>query len=459
MISPLKFSVLAQQFGGDVCHDDVSFQSVSINTREIVAGDVFVALKGERFDAHDFIVDAQAKGAKALVVEKEVVDCSLPQWVVSDTTKALGHIAQAQRGHFKGQVVAITGSSGKTTVKGMLESILRAEVADDVFATKGNLNNHIGVPLSLLALREKHRYAVIEMGASAVGEIDYLTQMASPDVALINNVMSAHVEGFGSIDNIAKGKGEIYNGLSNDGVAIINKADKYSPQWLTQNSHRKTITFSAEEKILADVTASAIQSQKNGCAQFNLQLFSKVLPISLSVLGLHNVANALAAASCAEAMNISHQSIADGLKSFCGVAGRLQCLPAVNGSTVIDDSYNANPMAFCAAIDVLAAMTAATVLVMGDMGELGDESDAAHQQVGEYAATKNINHLLSIGEQSKKASLVFSGDKQHFNNIDQLIAIALEQANSNTVFLIKGSRSARMDRVVEALTSRGISSC
>jgi len=458
MITPLRFSVLAQQFGGDVCHDDVSFQSVSINTREMVTGDVFVALKGERFDAHDFIVDAQAKGAKALVVEKEVVDCGLPQWVVSDTTKALGHIAKAQRGHFKGQLVAITGSSGKTTVKGMLESILRAEVADGVFATKGNLNNHIGVPLSLLALREKHRYAVIEMGASAVGEIDYLTQMASPDVALINNVMSAHVEGFGSIDNIAKGKGEIYDGLSNDGVAIINKADKYSPQWLMHSSHRKVITFSAEEKILADITASEIQ-QHNGCAQFNLRLLEKVLPVSLSVLGLHNVANALAAASCAEAMNISHQSIVNGLESFCGVAGRLQCLPAINGATVIDDSYNANPMAFCAAIDVLAAMTATTVLVMGDMGELGDESDAAHRQVAEYAAAKNINHLLTVGEQSKKASLVFSGDKQHFNNIDQLIAIALEQANSNTVFLIKGSRSARMDRVVEALTSRGISSC
>jgi UDP-N-acetylmuramoyl-tripeptide--D-alanyl-D-alanine ligase len=459
MISAIKFSVLAQQFGGVVYHDDVSFLSVSINTREIVAGDVFVAIKGECFDGRDFIADAQAKGAKALVVESEVIGCNLSQWVVEDTTKALGHIAQAQRGHFTGQLVAITGSSGKTTVKGMLESILRAEVAGDVFATKGNLNNHIGVPLSVLSLREEHRYAVIEMGASAVGEIDYLTRMASPHVALINNVMSAHVEGFGSIDNIAKGKGEIYDGLSAHGVAIINKADKYSPQWLVQNSHRKVITFSAEEKILADVTASVIQSQKNGCAKFNLQLLSKIMPISLSVLGLHNVANALAAASCAEAMGISHRSIIDGLESFHGVAGRLQCLPAINGSTVIDDSYNANPMAFCAAIDVLSAMTNTTVLVMGDMAELGDESDAAHQQVGEYATLKNINCLLSIGEKSQKASLAFTNNKQHFNSIDQLVAVAVQKANSDTVFLIKGSRSARMDRVVEALTSRGASSC
>jgi UDP-N-acetylmuramoyl-tripeptide--D-alanyl-D-alanine ligase len=457
MISSLDLHCLVRRFGGEAINNsnDISFSSVSINTRKIGAGDIFVAIKGDRFDGHDFVTDAQAQGAIALVVETEVKNSELPQWVVNDTTLALGHIAEAQRDNFFGKLIAITGSSGKTTVKGMLESILRAAVGNDVFATKGNLNNHIGVPLTLLSIRSNHQYAVIEMGASAVGEIEYLTQMAKPHVAIINNVMSAHVEGFGSIDNIARGKGEIYNGLSDAGIAVINVADKYAQKWIQQNERREKLLFSVDAIASADVTAHNISLKHNGCATFNLQVLDQTTEINLSVLGMHNVANALAASACAHTLDISIEKIAEGLTIFCGVAGRLQCLEGLNTSTVIDDSYNANPNSFCAAIDVLSDMSAKTVLIMGDMAELGGDSEREHEKIGAYANEKHVDLLLTLGHQSKKASNVFSGDKKHFDSIEQLITVAAQQANENTVLLIKGSRSSRMDRVVHALTQRG----
>jgi len=457
MIRSLNLNKLLSRFGGQVINNgnDIGFTAVSINTREINAGDIFVAIKGDRFDGHDFVHGAQVQGAVALVVEKEIIDSDLPQWIVDDTTLALADIAKAQRDNFLGKIVAITGSSGKTTVKGMLYSMLRAAVGDDVFATKGNLNNHLGVPLSLLSIQANHRYAVIEMGASAVGEIEYLTQIARPHVAMINNVMSAHVEGFGSIDNIAKGKGEIYNGLSDNGIAVINAADKYAPQWIRSNEQRHTLLFADDATVKADVTAHNIKQQYNGCASLDLQLVDQKAAINLSVLGMHNVANALAASTCAHALDISIADIAKGLAAFTGVAGRLQCIEGMNDSTVIDDSYNANPNSFCAAIDVLSDMSATTILIMGDMAELGEESDKEHQHIGEYASEKHVDLLLSIGKQSEKASAAFSGKKQHFTSIEKLIAVAAQQANENTVLLIKGSRSSRMDRVVEALTQRG----
>jgi UDP-N-acetylmuramoyl-tripeptide--D-alanyl-D-alanine ligase len=457
MISPLNLNNLVSRFGGEVIknNNDISFNSVSINTRDIGAGDIFVAIKGDQFDGHDFATDAQAQGAIALVVEKEIMNSGLPQWLVHDTTLALGHIAEAQRDNFCGKIVAITGSSGKTTVKGMLESIVRVAVGNDVFATKGNFNNHIGVPLSLLSIQPNHQYAVIEMGASAVGEIEYLTQMASPHVAMINNVMSSHVEGFGSIDNIAKGKGEIYNGLTETGIAIINIADKYAPQWVQQNAQCQTLSFSVEATVPANVTAHNIELKHNGCAKFDLQMLDKTTEINLSVLGMHNVSNALAASACACALEISIDNVRQGLATFSGVAGRLQCLEGVNASSVIDDSYNANPNSFRAAIDVLSDMSAKTVLIMGDMAELGSDSDSEHEKIGAYADEKKIGLLLTLGQQSKKASNAFAGSKQHFNSIEQLITVAAQQANENTVLLIKGSRSSRMDRVVQALMQRG----
>jgi UDP-N-acetylmuramoyl-tripeptide--D-alanyl-D-alanine ligase len=459
MINPLSLCTLQSRFGGSVINSDIEFVSLSTNTRDMSEGDLFVALKGERFDAHDFLSLAIANGACGLVVDRMVPESHLPQWVVEDTTLALGNIARMQREQFMGKLVAITGSSGKTTVKGMLLSILQAELGDTVFATQGNLNNHIGVPLSLLSLSKSHHYAVIEMGASALNEIAYLTHMASPHVALVNNVMSAHIEGFGSMDNIAIAKGEIYEGLSAEGVAIINRDDGYAEQWLLQNNHRKVIAFSiSAESILsnsAEVCAKDIVLAKDGCAHFQLQLPGNLFTVNLHVLGLHNVANAIAAAACAYALEIEGNTIAQGLQRFVGVSGRLQRLSGVNGATIIDDSYNANPESVCAAIDVLAQVPANKVLVLGDMAELGEVSVQSHRDVGLYADRQKINCLLSVGDLTAAASKNFSGEKYHFTNMDELIVKAKKMADANTVFLIKGSRSSRMDRVVQALIQRG----
>lgn len=455
MIDPLCLYNLQERFGGKVINADAMFKTVSINTRDIQTGDLFVALKGERFDAHDFLFDAVESGACAIVVHQKVDGLTIPQWVVDDTTLALGNIARLQREHFFGRLVAITGSSGKTTVKGMLLSIFQAVVSDNVFATKGNFNNHIGVPLSLLDIEPHHQYAVIEMGASALGEISYLTSLASPDVAVINNVMPAHVEGFGSVDNIAKAKGEIYDGLSEDGIAIINIDDHYASQWLLQNKHRKVITFSFNKTNVADVSVTKIQQGKEGCAGFQLHLQEELFPVQLNVMGLHNIANALAASACAHALRIDGELIAQGLESFSGVSGRLEPLVGFHDATIIDDSYNANPSSVRAAIDVLANVSAKKVLVLGDMTELGETSLQAHEDIGVYARDKKIDALLSIGTYTKAASDKFLENNKHFDHIDQLIAEAKTIADANTVFLIKGSRSSRMDRVVQALKQRG----
>jgi UDP-N-acetylmuramoyl-tripeptide--D-alanyl-D-alanine ligase len=461
MINALSLSGLQKNYGGDIANGNVQFTSLSINTRELVVGDLFVALKGERFDAHQFLAAAIDGGACGLVVHERLEDVSLPQWIVEDTTLALGYIAQAHKKQFTGQLIAVTGSGGKTTVKGMLLSILNASVGDQVFATHGNLNNHIGVPLSLLSLEHHHQYAVIEMGASAVGEIDYLTHLANPNVALVNNVMPAHVEGFGSIDNIATAKGEVYEGLAELGVAVVNLDDHYASQWLLQNEQRTVITFSvsAAASSQTDVQAINIQSTKDGCFCFTLRLRDAEYPVCLHVLGLHNVANALAASACALALGVAGDVIVSGLQSFSGVAGRLQCLKGVNGSSVIDDSYNANPSSVCAAIDVLADVSAKKILILGDMAELGDTAMQAHQDIGLYGRDKNIDCLLSIGTYTKAASDRFAVNNFHFNDIDLLINAARKMADSNTVFLIKGSRSSRMDRVVQALKQRGDNKC
>lgn len=467
MIKPLLLRELYDRFGGELVVNEpadaavISFNSLSIDTRQIQKNDLFVAIIGDRFDGHDYAVLAENKGATALVVSRVIEGVTIPQWVVDDTTIALGHIALMATEDFSGKLVAITGSSGKTTVKGMLQSILSVAVNDAVFATQGNLNNHFGVPLSLLSLTQKHVYAVIEMGASALGEIDYLTHLANPDVALINNVRPAHVEGFGSMDNIATAKGEIYNGLSNDGLAIINIDDHYSSQWITQNQQRKTLCFSTDDQSDAAVRASDVVVKNNVGSEFVLHLDDQKAVVHLPVLGEHNVANALAAASCAHALKISMDCVVQGLEAFDGVSGRLQAVLGVNGSSIIDDSYNANPASVCAAIDVLAQRNEKTVLVLGDMGELGELAVSAHQDVVQYAKEKNIDCLLTVGTYTQAAAEHFSGLglSAHFDDHEQLITQAMGMASSDTAFLIKGSRSSRMDIVVQALKQRGDNEC
>ncbi len=435
MIKAIPLNELVSRYGGHVANaavnsygEQVAIRSVSTDTRQIKTGDTFVALKGDNFDAHHFLSTAQESGATLLVVDTLDDQVSIPQWQVVDTTKALGDIARYHREQFAGKVVAITGSGGKTTVKGMLYDILQLASQQRTFATKGNLNNHIGVPLSLLSLESQHDYAVIEMGASAVGEIDYLTSLGQPHVALINNVMPAHVEGFGSVDNIAKAKGEIYNGLVEGGIAIINADDDYANQWLQQNRQRNIMTFSVDDKRPTEagrhILAANQQLAKNGSPQFDLINNNQKYSVTLNVLGTHNIANALAAATCAFALNIDAQHIVNGLQQFTGVAGRLERVAGQLGSQIIDDSYNANPGSVKAAIDVLADFSAKKVLVIGDMGELGDMAETAHIAVGRYANEKNIDYVLSLGELAVHASRAFEGQSQHFDNVDQLVAYA-----------------------------------
>ena len=455
MIASLMLSDLQKLYGGSLFNGNVLFDSVSTDTRSIQLDDLFVALRGANFDGHQFLGAAQKAGASALVVEECRTDCVLPQWVVANTTQALGCIAQEQRSAFDGSLVAITGSGGKTTVKEMLASILHVAANDAVFCTRGNLNNHIGVPLSLLAVTAKHTYAVIEMGASAVGEISYLTHMAKPHVALVNNVMPAHVEGFGSIDNIALAKSEIYDGLTDDGVAIVNLDDVYADQWLAKNQLRSVITFSSdinnENFSSASVTATQKFVSASGCPSFVLHIGGESHNVNLKVMGLHNVMNALAAASCAHALYISLADIVTGLEAFNSVNGRLNKVAGVLGSTVIDDSYNANPGAMCAAIDVLSGAAQKTILIVGDMGELGDMAEQAHADIGVYAKNKNVDYLLAFGELSKNAVDSFGENAELFASKQSLIERALTLADENSMFLVKGSRSAGMDAVADQL--------
>ena len=472
MLKPFALTELSHRYGGDCIHGEHLFDRVSTDSRSLQSGQLFVALKGERFDAHDYLADVIDKGAGGLVIQKNkeaylAGNSNLPVWLVNDTTKALGDIANYQRRHFQKPLVAITGSSGKTTVKGMLREIFSIYVGDEgVFATPGNFNNHIGVPLSLLQIQPTHQYAIIEMGASGPNEISYLSQMARPDVAIINNVMAAHVEGFGSIEGIAKAKSEIYQGLGEQGTAIINTDDHYAKQWLLLNRNRKTISYSCEVRDSStigrycDVYVQNFQKQKNGCYQFSLACGQQSTCVSLSVLGQHNIRNAAAAASCALALGMDIEFIRKGLEQFSGEAGRLQVSEGLNGCTVIDDTYNANPGSMRAAIDVLAEMDGQQIFVMGDMGELGDNELEEHRDIGVYAASQKIDTLLTIGEKSIEAQKSFNlasakSDSQHFSALDQLNKHLYwclhKNADMHCAVLVKGSRSARMERVVDSL--------
>lgn len=466
MIKPLVLHALGERFGGGLEGDEFfTFYSLNTDTRTIVHGDLFVALVGEHFDAHDYLDEAIEKGAKGLVVNKsyqpqKAFDTSISIWRVDDTCKALGQIATYHRDLFLQPLVAVTGSSGKTTVKGMLFKIFSAYVGQQaVFATKGNLNNHIGVPFSLLSLTRQHQYAVIEMGASAGGEIAYLTSMAKPAVALVNNVMPAHVEGFGSVDAIAIAKGEIYEGLKEGGVAVINAGDVYADQWIQQNQRRSTVLFSSAEhgevRSGVDVYSRKASRLKNGCYSFCLVCGDQAVVVKLNVLGQHNIANATAAAACAFAAGINIEFIRKGLEAFNGESGRLQVFSGKDDCTLIDDTYNANPGSVKAAMDVLATMPGNTIFVLGDMGELGVDADFQHREMGRYAAQKNIQQLLTLGEKSALAQAAFGNTENHFLEVNALVERLSKEVASDVVILAKGSRSSRMERVINALKKNG----
>lgn len=448
----MLLSQVAQLLGGRLVGEDVEFQGVSTDSRKIVSDDLFVALKGENFDGSEFVaVAANAGAVAALVNESDTQTFACPVIMVKNTREALGQLAAQWRCRFSLPVVALTGSNGKTTVKEMLAAILREAChdTDHVLATTGNLNNDIGMPLTLLQLRKHHRYAVIEMGMNHPGEIDYLSRIARPDVALINNAASAHLAGLGTLEAVARAKGEIFAGLSANGIAVINADDSYAPLWRDMARGHRVVDFAldAEAAVGAcwDVTAYGIQME--------ITTPSGMVNVNLNVPGAHNARNALAAAAAAVALHVPLEAIRTGLEAFTGVAGRLQRKPGKNGATVIDDTYNANPASMRAALQVLAQAPGKRIFAMGDMGELGEQERSLHAEIGEFARRLCIQRLYALGELSLEAVQAFGKGARHFANVEDLCDALDAELDANTTVLVKGSRFMKMERVVQCLGS------
>jgi len=427
---------------------DVQFTSVGSDSRNIVAGQLFVALKGANFDGNSFAQEALKLGAVAVLVSDESVQVE-PRIVVADTRLALGELAKYWRQKFDMPVLAVTGSNGKTTTKEMLSAILSvvAQAKASVHATYGNLNNDIGVPLTLLKMQPSHQYAVVEMGMNHLGEIDYLTHIAQPDVALINNAGIAHIGELGSRDNIAQAKGEIFAGLKPDGVAVINADSDYADYWKSLNPNRKIVTFGL--KKAADV--SARYQALDGYASVVLTAANEEVSVQLSVQGEHNISNALAAAAAAYALGVSLSDIGRGLASFTGVYGRLERKAGINGAVVIDDTYNANPDSMKAAIDVLAKLAGKKILVLGDMGELGADAQNMHAEVGAYAKAAGLTTLYCLGNLSIETARSFGQGAEHFSSAEAIAQAVMPALEQGTTVLVKGSRFMQMERVVKLL--------
>ena len=447
MLEALKLSELTGALNGRLVAGDCSFDGVSIDSRAIKPGQLFVALTGPRFDGHDYLNDVAAKGAVGALVEREVPNTALPQLLVKDTRHALGELGALNRAAYTHPVAAITGSSGKTTVKEMLASILRTR--GPVLATRGNLNNDLGVPLTLLELAPEHTAAVIELGASRIGEIAYTVGMTKPHVALINNAGTAHVGEFGGPEKIVEAKGEILEGLDADGIAVLNLDDKAFTIWKTRAAGRQVLSFSQLDAA-ADFHAGFIVTDARGCPAFELHTPQGIARIQLNLLGGHNVTNAVAAAAAAHALGVSLSHIVSGLNAVQPVKGRTVAQLAKNGMRVIDDTYNANPTSMCAAVDILAGFSGRTVLVLGDIGELGEWAEQGHRDVGAYAAGK-VSALYAVGPMMAHAVAAFGEHARHFATQADLIAALGAEQDTNTTILIKGSRSAAMENVVAAL--------
>ena len=437
----------AKAINAKLVGDDLTIEGVTTDTRTIESGQLFVALQGPNFDAHDFADSAIKAGAKALLVSREL-KVSVPQLVVKDTLMALGQMASWWRSQFSIPFVAVTGSNGKTTVKEMLASIFSQ--SGNVLSTKGNLNNHIGVPLTLLSVSKNHDAAVIEMGANHANEISYLTNMTRPDVAMINNAAAAHLEGFGSLEGVAKAKGEIYEGLGKDGVAVINADDQFADYWrgLTKNNRR--ITFGCENP--SDVSCTWQASVEGNL--LNVVTPAGNFECSLKLLGKHNVMNALAATAVALGAGVDIEIVKKGLEAMQAVPGRMQPFKGVNGSSIINDTYNANPTSLKAGLGVLAECKGKRILVLGDMGELGEDVEKFHTQAGEMAAQEGVDQLFTLGQYSEKASEAFGSKGKHYQDVDRLVADVKAGLDPDTTVLVKGSRMMRMERVVEALTEK-----
>ena len=443
-----SLQALSEAARGELQGQDRAIRGISTDTRLIGPDQVFVALVGERFDGHAFVEQACRQGAVAAVVSKTVA-CDCAQIVVEDTRIALGLIAQAWRKQFAIPLIAVTGSNGKTTVKDMLSAIM--SVRHSTLSTQGNLNNDIGVPLTLLRLRESHSCAVIEMGANHANEIAWLTKLAMPTVALVNNAAAAHLAGFGSLDGVARAKGEIYSGLDNNGTAIINADDRYADLWQGLCAGKKIIRFGLDNQ--ADVSADW-QVSEDG-SEIDLYTPQGNIHINLGMPGKHNIMNALAASAGALAAGASLDEIRSGLQSMHSVAGRLQIKPGIARSRILDDTYNANPASLRVALEVLQNFDGRHFLALGDMGELGENAEQLHREAGQVARDAGVDRLYTVGEFARFAASTFGHDAHSYGDQPSMISALHDDLSMDVTLLVKGSRLARMEKVVQALTTNG----
>ena len=428
--------------------EDIEFHGISIDTRKIEPGNLFIAIPGENYDGHQFISEAKNKGAVAAIVSTPHAD--LPQLLVQDTTAALGQLGAYWRKQFNLPIIGITGSNGKTTLKNMIAAIMTVACNNNenqVLATIGTLNNHWGLPLTLLRLNAQHKYAAIEMGMNHFGEIEYLTQLAKPHVAVITNAAASHLEGVKNIAGVARAKAEIFSGLEKDGIAILNRDDAFYTFWREVIDKRQYLTFGFHPD--ADISATVTQAQ-------NMQIVAMQTPqgtieINLPLLGKHNVLNTLAAAAACLAINIELDAIKTGLENIRPAAGRLEMHTLANGVNIIDDTYNANPFSLQAAVSTLSTFIGKKIFVLGDMKELGSEEKFLHRIAGEQIRSAGIDFLFTYGELSADTATSFGEGAFHFNNQEKLVEALKPFLYNQTTILVKGSRSMRMEKVIRGL--------
>lgn len=429
---------------------DTTFSGISIDTRTLAAGNLFVAIKGEHVDGHQFLAEAQKQGAAAALVTQKI-DIDLPQLIVTDVIQALGQLATYWRQQFNLPIAAITGSNGKTTLKNMMASIMAAACGGDeskVLATQGTLNNHLGLPLTLARLNKQHRYAAIEMGMNHFGEIEYLTKLTRPQVAVITNAAAAHLEGVGDIAGVARAKAEIFLGLPNRGMAILNRDDAHYPYWREQIGQHDYLTFGFHPD--ADIRPESIEEALD-LQLIHMQTPKGKLDIRLPLLGRHNVMNTLAATAISLAIGIPLTAVKTGLEQIRPAPGRMQLHTLPNGVKIINDTYNANPFSLQAAIQALANIPGKKILVLGDMKELGSNASDLHSEAGDKIRQAGIDYLFTFGELSANTAKTFGPGAYHFNEKDKLINALKPFLHNQTTILVKGSRSMKMEKVVESL--------
>jgi len=443
----IQLSDIARAAGGHLEGNDLAISNWSIDSRSIAAGALFFCIRGDRFDGHDYAALAVESGASAIVTEF-ALDASVPQLIVPDTRKAFGYFASLWRHQMSAKIVAVTGSNGKTTLKQMLSAIF-AQVCNDVSrvqATHANNNNDIGVPSTLLGLQPQHRYAVVEIGANLRGEIEWCSGLVKPDVALITNVSASHLQGFGSVGDVAREKGAIYQSLGSAGIGVVNADDEYAEYWRGLLSDRRVLSFGT--------TSSAdIRVEYNSPNRVSLWYSTEQRSFALQLAGKHNALNAAAAAAVAIACGASLEQVVSGLQKVEPVAGRLNIIPRMGGGPLIDDTYNANPASMRAAIDVALQVQGSnpTVLIMGDLLELGDQAADLHHEIGVYARTAGVAELYGYGELSKNAVRAFGENAHHYSDLQSLLDVVVRKDVRCKTLLVKGSRSMKMEAVVEVL--------